>query len=355
MKNTVLIALSLLLITNCNQNQQDIKGAVKPNKITFEVNEGTEFLLTAFNLAIGDEVPEDYKPCETSYTKSLNAYFLPHKEHPFIKYIYDNVNSGTDFASIGLIITNFETMELSSNIDKELIRQNTYTDDIDNFRTLATEFYTETKFNLFFESHKRYYVNSISNIEKQLDSEHLLESIQEFYQDDRIGLELKVFVELTNNNENQAVDFYDNYNPNIRAITLGNFCDSSTESTAKNEQLDLKDYQGVLCHELSHLYTTGIFLDKYIGNVEDFRALFDDDLTTTQIKDRVDHIIIRPLQALLTKKIFNDLTGSDFYKKQSNTIEKDVYQLFSRYEPNATKRFEYYYKEALELIRNSAK
>ena len=87
MKNTVLIALSLLLITNCNQNQQDIKGAVKPNKITFEVNEGTEFLLTAFNLAIGDEVPEDYKPCETSYTKSLNAYFLPHKEHPFIKYI----------------------------------------------------------------------------------------------------------------------------------------------------------------------------------------------------------------------------------------------------------------------------
>lgn len=284
----------------------------------------------------------------------MNAYFSAYKEHPFLEYIFDEVNSGTDFSSIGLIITNFETMELNSNTDIELIKRKIYTDDINNFRKLAADFYKESKFNSFFESNKEYYAQSTSSIEKQVEAENLLEKIQEFYQDDRSGLELKVFVELTNNNESQAIDFYDNYNPTIWAITLGNFCDLSSESTPRNEILDLEDYQGVLCHEISHLYTTSIFLDKNIGNIEDFSGLFEEALTKPQIKDQVDHIIIRPLQAILAKRVFKNLEGSNFYKKQTNSIEKDVYLLFSEYDPNGSKTFERYYKEAVELIRNKA-
>jgi len=282
----------------------------------------------------------------------LNEHFSASKEHPFLKYIFDKVNSGTDFSSIGLIITDLETMELNSNIDIELIKNRIYTDDIVHFRELASDFYNKSKFHSFFEKNKEYYVKSTSNIKKQVKTENLLDKIQEFYQDNRSNLELKVFVELTNNNESQAIDFYDNYNPNIRAITLGNFCDLSSESTPQNETLDLKSYQGVLCHEISHLYTSSVFLDKYIGNIEYFKGLFDDHLTKPQIKDEVDHIIIRPLQAILTKRIFNDLIGSNFYKKQSNSVEKDIYTLFSTYNPNGNKTFERYYQKAMELIRN---
>lgn len=354
MNKRYLIILSLFLITSCIQNNIDKESVRNSNKITFEVNEGTEFLVTAFNLAVEEETSDEYKPCETPYVKRLNTYFSAFKEHPFLEYIFDEVNSGTDFSSIGLIITNFETMELDSNIDIELIKRKIYTDNISHFRKLAAAFYKEAKFNSFFESNKEYYAKSTSNIKKQVEAVNFLEKVQEYYQDNRSGLELRVFVELTNNNESQAIDFYDNYNPAIRAITLGNFCDLSSESTPRNEKLDLDDYQGVLCHEISHLYTTGIFLDKYIGNIEDFSGLFDDDLTKSQIKDQVDHLIIRPLQAILTKIIFNNLEGSNYYKKQSNSIEKDIYLLFSEYDPNGNKTFESYYKEAVELIRNEA-
>ena len=354
MNKIYLITLSLFLVTSCNQNNKEKESVIDPNKITFEVNEGTEFLLTAFNLAVEEETSEEYKPCETPYVKRLNEYFSAFKEHPFLEYIFDEVNSGTDFSSIGLLITNFETTEFNPNMDIELIKSKIYTDDVDHFRKLAADFYKESNFNSFFESNKEYYAKSTSNIKKQVEVDSLLEKIQGFYQDNRSGLELKVFVELTNNNESQAIDFYDNYNPTIRAITLGNFCDLSSESTLRNEILDLEDYQGVLCHEISHLYTTSIFLDKYIGNIEDFSGLFDDGLTKLQIKDQVDHIMIRPLQAILAKRIFNNLEGSSFYEKQSNSLEKDTYLLFSEYDPNGNKAFESYYKEAIELIRNKA-
>ncbi|WP_081802099.1 DUF4932 domain-containing protein [Aquimarina atlantica] len=352
MNKQYLMLLFIVLIASCKQKDKERKITSNPNKITFEVNEGTEFLLTAFNLAVEKEMSDEYKPCETSYVKRLNDYFAEYKEHPFLKYIFDEVNSGTDFSSVGLVITNLETMELNSDIDIELIKRKIYTNDINNFRKLAADFYRVTKFNSFFKSNKEYYATSNSKIKRQVEAENLLGKIQEFYQDDRDGLEFKVFVELTNNSESQAVDFYDNYNPNIRAITLGNFCDLSSESKPQNEVLDIENYQGVFCHEISHLYTTSIFLDKYIGDVEDFRVLFDDKLTKLQIKDRVDHMIIRPLQAVLTKRIFNDLAGSNFYKKQPNSIEKNIYLLFSEYKPNGNKTFESYYKEAIKIIRN---
>ncbi len=353
MNKVYLIVASLVLIASCKSKER--KNDSNSNKITFEVNEGTEFLLMAFNLAVEEEMTDEYKPCQTPYVKRLNACFKDYKEHPFLKYIFDDVNSGTDFSSIGLVITNYETMELNPDIDIAIIKRKIYTNDVNKFRKLASDFYKVTKFNSFFKQNKAYYTKANSKIKIQVEVEKLLGKIQEFYQDNRSGLELKVFVELANNSESQAVDFYDNYNQNIRAITLGNFCDLSSKSKQRNEILDLENYQGVLCHEISHLYTTSFFLDKYIGDLKDFGALFDEELTEIQIKDRVDHMIIRPLQAVLTRIIFNDLAGSNFYEKESKGIEKEVYLLLSTYKPNGNKPFEGYYKKAIEIIRSSGK
>lgn len=54
MNKIYLIILSLFFITSCTQNNKESENLTIPNKITFEVNEGTEFLLTAFNLAVED-------------------------------------------------------------------------------------------------------------------------------------------------------------------------------------------------------------------------------------------------------------------------------------------------------------
>lgn len=354
MKKIALAFSVIFLITSCNKSKNEIESPRVENKITFEVNEATEFLITAFNLAVEEETPDEYMPCETDYVKRLNTYFANFKTHPFLDFIYDNVNSGTDFSSVGLLITNLNTMEFNSEINTEFLKQKLYTDDLSNFRKLAADYYKVTNFNSFYNSNTNNYINAVSKLKNQVETENLTQKIQDYYNDNRMGLEFKIFVALTNNNESKAIDFYDNYNPNVRALILGNFCDTGSESTDKNEILELEDYQGILCHEISHLYTTSVYLDKYIGNIEDFRNLFDDDLTDSQIKDNVDHMLIRPLQSILTKRIFNDLAGNNYYSNQPNTIEKDIYLLFSGYDPSDSVPFENYYKKAIELIRAKA-
>lgn len=350
MKKLFLLLFSLTLLANCKTTQQE----KKVNNISFEVNQGTEFLMTAFNLAVEEETSDEYKPCETAYTKRIKKHFEPFKKHPFLKYIFDNVNSGTDLASIGLLITNFQTMELDPNIKPNLIKRKIYDDDIENFRKLASSFYKETNFKMFFEKNQDYYKKATSNIQKQIQKDSLFQKIKNYYQDTRAGLEFIAFVELTNNNESQAIDFYDNYNPNVRAITLGNFCELSTKSTSENEILDLKNYQDILCHEISHLYTTSVFLDKYIGNLNDFRPLFDNKLSDIELKDKIDHYIVYPLQAILTKRIYNDSKMDIIFRTKVKDVRKDIYLHLSNYNPKGKIPFEKYYKESIELIRKEA-
>lgn len=351
MKKIFLVLIPLILVLACKRSEPK----EETNKISFEVNQGTEFLITAFNLAVEEETSDEYKPCETVYTKKIKEHFAPFKHHPFLKYIFDNVNSGTDFASIGLLITDFETMQINPNIDSALIRSKIYDDDIEHFKKLATSFYKESKFNFFYNQNKDYYDKATANIQSQIEGTNLFNQIKDYYQDNRTGLEFIAFVELTNNNESQAVDFYDNYNPNKRAITLGNFCELSTKSTPENEVLDLKNYQAILCHELSHLYTTSVFLDKYIGNINDFKPLLDEDLSNAQVKDQIDHYIIFPLQGILMKRIYTNMDMDNIFRNKVKDVRKDIYLHLSKYDPKEEIPFEKYYKESIELIRAEAK
>ncbi|MDE5422559.1 DUF4932 domain-containing protein [Ancylomarina sp. DW003] len=351
MKNIVILLMPLFLITAC----KSFKHKEESRKISFEIHQGTEFLITAFNLAVEEEISDEYKPCETAYTKRIAEHFEPFKKHPFIKYIYDEVYSGTDFASVGLLITDFETMTLNPNIETDLIKSKIYSDDIEKFKKLALSFYKESKFKSFFNQNKAYYNTATAHIQKQVEKDSLFNQIKDYYQDSRAGLEFKAFVELTNNNESQAVDFYDNYNPNVRAITLGNFCELSTKSTPQNEILDLNSYQTILCHEISHLYTTSVFLDKYIGNINDFKPLFDKKISEAQLKDQVDHYIIFPLQGIFMKKLYNNMEMDDIFRNKVKDVRRDIYLHLSKYDPKGTMSFEKYYKECIELIRDSAK
>ncbi len=348
-KKIVVFTFTTLLISCSTHQEKD-----KKSTINFEVNKGTEFLITAFNLAIEKEVSDEYKPCETSYTKNINSYFTPFKDHPFLQYIFDNVNSGTAFASLGLSIIDFQKMEFSPDIKTDIIKEKIYSSDIEKFKKLAASFYKDTNFEQFFNQNKSYYKNAISKIQEQVQEEKIFQKIKDFYQDKRQGLEFLVFVELTNNSESQAVDFYDNYNPKKRAITLGNFCELGSKSTPENTILDVKNYRDILCHEISHLYTTSLFLDKYIGTLNDFKPLFSTKLSDIQIKDQIDHYIIYPLQGILSKKIYNNLRMDSIFRTQVKDVRKDIYLHFSNYDPKGNISFESYYKEAIELIRKAA-
>ena len=230
-----------------------------------------------------------------------------------------------------------------------------YSDDINKFRELATSFYKESKFQFFFNQNKDYYHRAIARIQEQITEDDLFNKIKRYYQDKRTGLEFKVFVELTNNSESQAVEFYDNYNPNVRAITLGNFCELSTKSTLQNEVLDLEDYKVILCHEISHLYTSSVFLDKYIGNINDFKPLFDKELSDAQLKDKIDHYIIFPLQGILIKEIYDIMDLDNIFRNRVKDVRKEIYLHLSKYDFQADVSFEKYYRESIELMRSKAK
>ena len=342
----LLIAISSV-VTLAQENVEIEKG-----NVVFRIDERTEFLRMIFNLAVEDDIEEEYKPCRTTYYDRIQNQFSGYKNHPLIRYVRENEDLGADFSTLALIYEDWENFVFDDRYTQELDEYGVSRAAIDTMKPLLKDLYQKTNFRAFFEENRDYYRQSITGLAKQTADEALFDKVQDFYQSDQNDLQLIAFVELTNNINNKAVTFYNNYNPKERAIVLANFCDLPSESTVTNEVLELDERRHILYHEVSHLFTDEL-LDRYIGNLVQYQPICE-DCNDTQIKDNVDHTIIGPLQALLSYRISNDERGHHFYLNECEDVRKDVYQRLKEYRPEAGAPFEEAYADRIRLIQQSA-
>ena len=359
MKNSFLFILSALLVliisckekTNHNKSPQTNKSE---SKVIFKIDERTEFFRTIFNIAAQDVLPEDFRPCQTEYLKDVNNHFLKFKTHPMIHWVYDDEEIGIDFSTIGLMFEDLETFEFDSRYSAELNSFGVTEKTLDSIRPLLIDFYKASDFESFFKSHQDYYKKAISNIEKEVSEATLFDKVMDFYQEYQCDLELIVFVELTNNANNKAVEFYDHYNPKKRAIILANICGNPSDASKSNDVLELdNDLRGILYHETSHLFTSKS-LNKYIGELDQYNSICE-DCSDVKIKDKIDHMIVSPLQALMMQRFDGNDKGSKFYMKECDDVRKEIFQRLNDYHPEDTVRFENVYSDCINLIKNSAK
>jgi len=355
-KTSFYITLFILIFVFACKEKITNKKIIKEykNKVIFKIDERTEFFRTIFNIAAQDDLPKEMKPCQTEYLKRVNKHFLQFKNHPLIKWAYDDDNVKIDFSTIGLMYNkDLEKFEFDTIYLKELKNYGINKKTLDSIRPLMIDFYKKSKFKKFFKSNESYYKKSLSKINEQVNNEKILNKVTAFYQSDIKGLELIVFVELTNNANNKAVTFYDHYNPKKRAVILANLCDLPNKPTSENEILELNNnIKDRLYHELSHLFTTKL-LDKYIGDLNQYKSLCK-DCNDSQIKDKVDHMIVYPLQALMMKRFDNNNEGRNFFLNKCKDVRKEIYQRLSEYQPENKIPFKKTYIDCINLIKKSA-
>jgi hypothetical protein len=355
-KTSLLINLLLLIIvSSCKEKTVTKTLSVEnnmENKVIFKIDERTEFLRTIFNIAVQEDLDEDIRPCQTEYLNRVNVHFSQFKNHPLIKWVFDNENIGIDFPTIGLMFKDLKNFEFNKAYSQELKYYNITEQTIDSLRPLMKDFHQKSGFTEFFNNNEEYYQKAISKIEKQVSEEKLFEKVLDFYQSEQKGLEFFVFVELTNNANNKAVDFYDNYNPNKRAMILANYCDLSTDSNSSNEIMELNNStRGVIYHEISHLSTTKL-LEKNIGDTNQYKTICE-DCNDIEIMDKVDHLIIFPLQALMMQRFDNNNEGQDFYINKCTDVRKDIYKRLIEYKPENKIPFKKTYIDCINLIKQS--
>lgn len=324
------------------------------NKVVFKIDERTEFFRTIFNIAVQDDLSEDIRPCHTAYLKRVNAQFLPFKEHPIINWIYEDETIGIDFSAVGLMFNDLKQFEFNSIYNKELQSIGLSKETLDSITPFMIDFYQKSNFNKFFNDNKSYYAKALSKIQKQVSEEKIFDKVMHFYQQNGTGLELHVFVELTNNANNRATSFYDKYNSKKRAYILGNICEMPEKSNMGNEFLELNnDIRGILYHETSHLFTDKL-LNKHIGDLAQYKVICS-DCSDIQIMDKVDHMIVGPIQAIMMKKFDQNNAGNDFFLERCKDIRKEVYKRLFEYDPKGDIPFEKVYIDCINLIKNSTK
>lgn len=350
---SLLFILTLFACKENNRKENTITEKKEPNKVTFKVDERIEVLRIAFNLAVQDYIDPEMLPCDTEYSKRVNNHFKEFKNQQLIKYIDELPNIHFDFPTIGLMYKNCESFEFENIYSKELSSFGITKSEIDSLQPLLIDFYKISDFKTFFNKNKKYYRNAIEKIEKQVNDEKLFDYVLNFFQSKEQGLEMVVFVELTNSYNNKAISFYDNYNPKKRATLLGNICEKKDSITTTNEILELdNNRRGTLYHETSHLFTDKL-LDKYIGELNQYKSLCE-NCNDIQIKDKIDHLIVYPLQELMSYRQFGKDDGRNFYLNKCKDVRKDIYIKLSEYKPENGIPFEKTYMECMELIKKSA-
>lgn len=352
MKN-IFIAFILFLVVfqSCKEDKESsIKKENTSNRVSFKIDERIELLRIAFNLAVEDVTSQNNLPCQTEYAKKTSDYFKSFKSHPLVSELYENDNVMFDFPTIGLMFDDLDDLNFNSKYYKELKSFRLSKTELDSLKPLIKDFYLKSDFKTFFNSNRGYYKKAISNLKNQVKSEAVFDSITKFYQSDQQDLELIVFVDLTNNVVNKAVSFYDNYNPSKRAIVLANLCNEIDKPNKTNKVLVLNnDVKRVLYHETSHLFTSKL-LDKYVDDLNQYRSLCK-DCNDIQLKDKIDHLIVIPLQAVLQKRLNNDNEGHDYFISRKEDIRKEIYLKLQDYNPNNSIPFEKIYKECIDLIK----
>lgn len=356
MKKNLFLLYALIIVSffACKEkkNIDNIKSE-KENAVVFIIDERTEFFRTAFNLAFQNDLPEDLQSCETDYLKRVNDKFIPHKEHPFIDWIYNSENIGIDFSTIGLMLEDFEEFKFDKTYTDELKKYGINEKTLDSIKPIIKDFYHKSEFGEFFKNNEEYYSKAILKLKNQVSNENLFDKVLEFYQSNEKGLELTVFVELTNNANSKAVSFYDKYNPKKRAFILANICDLPTKPTKVNDFMELDDnIRGLFYHETSHLFTNKL-LEENIGELSQYNAICE-NCSDIQIKDKIDHLIVFPLQGLMVYRFHNVKGAHDFYLTACTDIRKNIYERLSKYLPEDKIPFEKTYIDCINLIKELA-
>jgi hypothetical protein len=346
----------IVIVFACKEkkpNENIEKKIETENKVVFKIDERTEFFRTIFNIAVQDIVPENTRPCQTKYLKRVNEQFLQFKNHPLINWVYEDDNIGIDFSTIGLMFKDLQTFEFVTTYTKELKYYGLNTRILDSVKPLMLDFYKKSNFNEFYKRNGNYYNQAITQIEKKVSDEKLFDKVMSFYQIKEKDLELIVFVELTNSANNKAMDFYDNYNSKKRAIILANYCELYTEPNSSNEIMELDNStRGVLYHEISHLVTNKL-LNKHIDKLSQYNSICE-GCNDIKITDKVDHMIVYPLQAIMMERFDKNSRGSDFYLTKCTDVRKEIYQRLTEYRPENKVAFEKTYIDCINLIKESA-
>ncbi|MFD2909408.1 DUF4932 domain-containing protein [Flavobacterium ardleyense] len=358
MKKEILL-LSLfyvLLLSSCkdqNESENPIIKTPETKKVVFQVDERIEFLRIVFNIAVEDFIDHDMLPCATEYSKRVSQHFDPFKNHTLIKYVNELPNIAIDFPTIGLMFTDCKSFQFEKTYTNELSNFGISKNELDSLQPLLLDFYKTSDFENFFATNDIYYKKALEKIEKQVNEEKLFDYITDFYHSNEKDLQMIVFVELTNNANNKAISFFDNYNTKKRATILGNMCDIPEEPTSDNEILELDNTKrSILYHETSHLFTDKL-LNKYIGAFSQYESLCE-DCSEIQIKDKVDHLIVFPLQTLLSYRKYGKDDGHNFYLNECKDVRRDIYLKLSEYQPENKTPFEQTYAQCIELIKKAA-
>ena len=352
----ILIALffsMMVLFCRGEGKTNNIASKVNSNNVDFRIDERTEFFRTILNLAIEDSIDEELRPCQTRYYQRVKGHFASLENHPLIQYLRNHQTIMLDFSTIGLMYATLESFEFDEAYYRELDHYGITREALDSISPLLSDFYQTSSFRKFFQENRSYYDSAVRQIKQQVIREDLLGSLQTFYQSEGDSYELTVFVELTNNANNKAVSFYDHYNPNKRALILANICDRPEDVSSANEVLVLdNDTRGVMYHELSHLFTHSL-LKKHTRNLTPYRSLCN-NCSEDHLIDIIDHMMVNPLQAVLSQKLDHYSRKADFFLNEYSDVRKDVFLRLNEYDPEDSVMFEEVYADCLALIRQSA-
>ncbi|MGB3849563.1 MAG: DUF4932 domain-containing protein [Tunicatimonas sp.] len=324
------------------------------NRITFLVDDRLEFFRTVFNVAHEASLAEeDATPCETEYAKQVADHFAAHQDHPLIDYVRTNDDILVDFSTVGLMFTNLDGFVFDDRYADRITEFGLTKEELDSIRPLLTDFYETTGFAAFFQQSKPYYREALRIVNREATEAGLFRKVTDFYQSDEQGLALDVFVELTNNINNKAVDFYDHYNPRRKGIILANVCDVPSQPVPANTVLALdNDLRGRIYHETSHLFTDKL-LSRYLGDLNQYQSLCA-DCGSIALKDEIDHLIVYPLQALLAMRLDQNREGHDYFTEECTDVRATVYRRLTDYRPENGEPFVLTYAACMELIKDAA-
>lgn len=353
-KNYFILLLFTILCWNCkDKNNTTPINQTNRNKVTFKIDERIEILRIGFNLAVQDYIDKEMLPCKTTYADKINTHFAAFKKHPFIKYIDDLPNIAFDFPTIGLMLKNNGSFEFNDVYAEELRGLGLTTEEMKTLQPLMVDFYKKSNFESFFKENEAYYKKAIGNIENQVNDENLFGYVSDFFQSKQHDLDFVVFVELTNSSNNKAISFYDNYNPKKRATLLANVCEANDSISSTNEILELDaNRRTILYHESSHLFTDKLF-NTYVGELSQYESLCE-NCNESQLRDYIDHLIIYPLQELMSYRQFGKDNGHNFYLNKCTDVRKAIYTKLTEYQPENGIPFEETYKQCIALIKQAA-
>ena len=143
------------------------------NSLRAYVDERTELLSVIFRLAEAKEYMNNNIP---SYSKDIDVYFAPFKEHETVKFAKEirskyGVAYDADM-SFAIDIEISDSVRLRKNLSKLCIDNRWNHESMTKFLQLVNKFYFETKFKVFFSNHSVLYKvaeNRFSEITKDVD------------------------------------------------------------------------------------------------------------------------------------------------------------------------------------------